>query len=307
MIVGLPLGIWMSRRKVVSAVVTPVLDLMQTIPAFCYLAPVALFFGIGASAALVLTFIYALPPLVRITEHGINTVSGTTVEAARSMGLTGRQMLRQVQLPMARRTIVVGINQCMMAALSMATIAALVDGPGLGKPVVSALQVLNVGAASVAGLAIVVMAIMLDRTTTAASERSSGRTDVASVSGPGVIIGGVVLEHLPRWATEDAGKGQRLPRLTKAGRWLLQGLLLIPVVFFVWLSRYDLKFAEFPDASETPVLKYISGPELTRYINEFTDWFVGSVDTFTIWLKDFVTEWMINPLRGPAGPSRPGG
>ena len=111
MIVGLPLGIWMSRRKVVSAVVTPILDLMQTIPAFCYLAPVALFFGIGASAALVLTFIYALPPLVRITEHGINTVSGTTVEAARSLGLTGGQMLRQVQLPMARRTIVVGINQ----------------------------------------------------------------------------------------------------------------------------------------------------------------------------------------------------
>ena len=106
------------------------------------------------------------------------------------------------------------------------------------------------------------MAIMLDRTTTAASERSSGRTDVASVGGPGVTIGGVVLEHLPRWATEDAGKGQRLPRLTKAGRWLLLGLLLIPVVFFVWLSRYDLKWAEFPDTSETPVLKYISGPEL---------------------------------------------
>jgi glycine betaine/proline transport system permease protein len=303
MLVGLPLGIWMSRRKIVSAVVTPVLDLMQTIPAFCYLAPVALFFGIGASAALVLTFIYALPPLVRITEHGINTVSGTTVEAARSLGLTRGQMLRQVQLPMARRTIVVGINQSMMAALSMATIAALVDGPGLGKPVISALQVLNVGAASVAGLAIVVMAIMLDRTTTAASERSSGRTDVGAVGGPGVTIGAVVLERLPRWATEDAGKGQRLPRLTTAGRWLLQGLLLIPVLFFVWLSRFDLKWAEFPDTSETPVLKYISGPELTRRINEFTDWFVGEVDTFTIWLKDFITEWMINPLEDLLGQS----
>ena len=94
------------------------------------------------------------------------------------MGLTRSQMLRQVQLPMARRTIVVGINQCTMAALSMATIAALVNGPGLGKPVVSALQVLNVGAAAVAGLAIVIVAIMLDRTTTAASERTTGRTDV---------------------------------------------------------------------------------------------------------------------------------
>jgi glycine betaine/proline transport system permease protein len=205
-------------------------------------------------------------------------------------------MLRQVQLPMARRTIVVGINQCTMAALSMATIAALVNGPGLGQPVVAALQILNVGAAAVAGLAIVVVAIMLDRTTTAASERTTGRTDVAAVSGMGVTIGGVVLERLPRWATEDAGKGQKLPRLTRAGRWLLMSVLLVPVIFFVWLSRYDLVYAEFPDVSETPVLKYISGAELTVYINEFTEWFVGGVDGFTNALKDGITEGVINPF-----------
>ena len=296
-LIGLPIGILMARNKRLSAVVTPVLDLMQTLPPFCYLAPVALFFGIGPAGALVLTFIYALPPLVRITEHGIKSVSATTVEAARSMGLTQRQMLRQVQLPMAQRTIVVGVNQSMMAALSMATIAALVNGPGLGRPVVTALQTLNVGAASVAGLAIVVMAIMLDRTTTAASERSSGRTDVGSASGMGVMLSAVALERLPRWATEDAGKGQRLPRLTKAGRWLLQGLLLVPVAFFVWLSRYDISYAEFPDVSETPVLSYVSGFELTRYINEFTDWFIGGIDTFTIAVKDNITEWTINPLQ----------
>ena len=296
LLVGLPVGIWMARSRAVSTAVTPALDLMQTIPAFCYLAPMALFFGIGPATAVVLTFIYSLPPLVRITEHAIKSVSATTVEAARSMGLTRSQMLRQVQLPMARRTIVVGVNQCTMAALSMATIAALVNGPGLGQPVVAALQILNVGAAGVAGLAIVVVAIMLDRTTTAASERTTGRTDVASVSGMGVTVGGVVLERLPRWATEDAGKGQKLPRLTRAGRWLLMSVLLIPVVFFVWLSRYDLVFAEFPDVSETPVLKYISGVELTRYINEFTEWFVGGVDGFTNALKDGITEWVINPF-----------
>jgi glycine betaine/proline transport system permease protein len=212
------------------------------------------------------------------------------------MGLTGGQMLRQVQLPMARRTIVVGINQSMMAALSMATIAALVNGPGLGKPVVAALQVLNVGAASVAGLAIVVMAIMLDRTTTAASERSTGKTNVGSASGMGVMFTGVVLERLPRWATEDAGRGQRLPRLTSSGRWLLQGLLLIPVIVCVVLSRQQLRFAEFPDVSDTPVLKWFSGPELTKRINQFTDWLIGGVDTYTIWIKDHVTEWVINPL-----------
>ena len=295
-VTGIPLGILMARSKGWSATVTPVLDLMQTVPAFCYLAPLALFFGIGPAVAVVLTFIYALPPLVRITEHGIRSVSSTTVEAARSMGLTPRQMLRQVELPMARRTIVVGINQCTMAALSMATIAALVNGPGLGKPVVSALQIQNVGAASVAGLAIVAMAIMLDRTTTAASERTTGRSDVGSVSGPGVMLTGVVLEKLPRWATEDAGKGQRLPRLTVAGRWLLLAVAFVPVVVAVWLSRTRLNFADFPDVSDTPVLKYVSGPELTSAINDFTEWFVGAVDSFTIATKDGVTEALINPL-----------
>jgi glycine betaine/proline transport system permease protein len=296
-VVGVPLGVLMSHSRAWSATITPVLDLMQTVPAFCYLAPLALFFGIGPAVAVVLTFIYALPPLVRITEHGIRSVSGTTVEAARSMGLTRQQMLRQVEIPMARRTIVVGVNQCMMAALSMATIAALVNGPGLGKPVVAALQIQNVGAASVAGLAIVAMAIMLDRATTAASERSAGRMDVSSVSSPGVMLTGVVLEKLPRWVKEDAGKGERRSRLTPAGRWLLRGVLLVPVLAAVWLSRTRLDYAEFPDVSETPVLKWISGPELAGAINDFTNWFVGAVDSFTLWLKDTVTTALINPLQ----------
>lgn len=296
-LIGIPVGILMARSRTVSTIVTPILDVMQTFPPFCYLAPVALFFGIGPASALVLTFIYAIPPLIRITEHGIRSVSPTTVEAARSMGLTRMQMLARVQLPMARRTIVVGVNQAMMAGLSMATIAALVNGPGLGKDVVTALQTLNVGAASVAGLAIVVMAIMLDRTTTAASERSANQGGVASVSGPGVMLTGVVLEHLPRWATEDAGKGQRLPRLTRAGRWLLLAVLLAPMVFLVWLSRYQLSFAEFPDVSDKPVLKYLSGSQLSGYINDFTDWFVSGVDSFTNALKDDVTKWGIDPLQ----------
>jgi glycine betaine/proline transport system permease protein len=295
-VLGIPIGVAMARSKATSTVITPMLDVMQTFPPFCYLAPFALFFGIGPATAVILTLIYALPPLVRITEHGIRSVPATTVEAARSMGLTTGQMLRQVQLPMAKRTIVVGINQSMMAALSMATIAALVNGPGLGKNVVSALQVLNVGAASVAGLCIVLMAIMLDRTTTAASERS-GKSNVGSASGMSVMLTGVVLEHLPRWATEDAGRGQRLPRLTVSGRWLLQGLLLIPVALCVYLSRYQLRYAIFPDVTDTPVLKWISGPELTRHINDFKDWFVGHVDTFTLWLKDHLTSWLINNLQ----------
>jgi glycine betaine/proline transport system permease protein len=300
-VLGIPVGIWMARSRAASAAITPILDIMQTMPAFCYLAPIALLFGIGSAAAMVLTIIYAVPPLVRITEHGIRGVSPTVVEAARSMGLTSTQMLRQVELPMARRTIVVGVNQCTMAALSMATIAALVNGPGLGLPVVQALQIENVGAASVAGLAIVLMAIMLDRTTTAASERTTGRTDVASASGFDWMIAGVWLEKLPRWATEDAGRGQKRPRVTTAGRWVLYGILMIPVLICVYLSRQRLNFAEFPDVTNTPVLKWISGPELTARINQFTNWFVDKVDRFTIAFKNDVTNWLINPLQDLLG------
>ncbi|MDQ6641791.1 MAG: ABC transporter permease subunit, partial [Actinomycetota bacterium] len=296
---GLPTGIAMARNKTVSALVTPVLDIMQTMPPFAYLSPIALFFGIGPTTAIVLTVIYALPPLVRITEHGIKSVSPTTVEAARSMGLTRGQMLRRVQLPMARRTIVVGINQSMMAALSMATIAALVNGPGLGKDVNAALQIQNIGAASVAGVLIVLMAIMLDRTTTAASERSEsmGRANVVSVSGPGVMLTGVVLEHLPRWATEEAGKGIRHPRLTPAGRWLVRGLLLVPVAILVYLSRQQILLAQFPTRQEWPFLKYLDGTTVTKLVNDFSTWFINHVDTFTLALKNDVTNWVLNPLQ----------
>ncbi len=298
-VVGLPTGIAMARRKSISALITPLLDIAQTLPPFAYLAPIALFFGIGPTTAIVLTVIYALPPLVRITEHGISSVPETTIEAARSMGMTSGQLLRRVQLPMARRTIVVGINQSMMAALSMATIAALVNGPGLGKPVNAALQIQNIGAASVAGILIVLMAIMLDRTTTAASERSesTGRASVASVSGPGVMLKGVVLEKLPRWATEDAGKGIRQPRLTNAGRWLVRILWLIPVFFLVYLSRQQLNFAQFPTRDQWPFLKPIDGTSVTKYINDFSNWFIDRVDTFTLALKNHSTNWVINPFQ----------
>ena len=145
-------------------------------PSFAYLAPLVLFFGIGPASAVVATLIYSLPPLARITAHGIRSVSPTTIEAVRSMGTSRWQVLRTVQLPMARRTIVVGLNQCTMAALSMATIAALINGPGLGQPVAQALQSLDIGDAFVSGIAIVIMAIVLDRTTTAASERAEVAT-----------------------------------------------------------------------------------------------------------------------------------
>ncbi|MEO5710704.1 MAG: ABC transporter permease subunit [Nocardioidaceae bacterium] len=257
-LIGLPLGIAMARRKVVSAALTPVLDVMQTMPSFAYLTPLALIFGIGPSSAVVLTLIYALPPLVRITEHGLRSVSVGTIEAAESLGVSRRQLLRQVQLPMARRTIIVGVNQCTMAALSMATIAALVNGPGLGKPVQAALQSLDVGKAAVAGLAIVLLAIMLDRTTTAASER-----------------------------VERQSRSSRLT--VKQRRMVIGGGLVVTVVAVV-LSRTYLPLATFPKSANV-------GPRFASAINDFTTSFVDLVDGATNGFKNVISYGFLNPLQ----------
>lgn len=293
-VIGLPLGIAMARKKAVSVAVTPVLDLMQTMPAFAYLAPLALIFGIGASSAVVCTLIYALPPLVRITEHGIRSVPETTLEAAGSLGVTTQQLLRRVQLPMARRTIVVGINQCTMAALSMATIAAFVNSPGLGKPVIAALQSLDVGGAAVSGFCIVIAAIMLDRTTTAASERSEklNRGALASVSRPGVMLMTVVLERLPRWATEEQ-RGRR-PLPSPMFRRTILALTFVPVLVAVLLSRQYLALATFPTSANV-------GPRIANAVGAFTETFVSSVDTFTNAFKNAISYGLLNPLQSLLG------
>ena len=216
LLAGLPLGIWMARSKAIAALVTPVLDVMQTMPTFCYLLPLVLFFGIGPAAAVAATMIYALPPVARISAHGIRTVSASTLEATSSMGSTRGQLLRKVQLPMAKRTIIVGVNQTIMAALSMATITALIGAPGLGQPVLQALQTLDVGTAFVSGLAIVIMAIMLDRTTTAASVRAeneirSGKHNsrlrrILLIAGGVVTVVCIYLSHQYTWAAEFPDK-----------------------------------------------------------------------------------------------------
>lgn len=195
-LIGIPMAIWMSRSSAASAAITPVLDAMQTMPSFAYLAPLALLFGIGNSGAVVVTLIYALPPLVRITAHALGTVSPTTVEATASLGSTENQQTRKVRLPMSKRTIIVGLNQTIMAALSMATIAAFIAGPGLGQPIVRALSILNVGVAFVAGGCVVLLAIMLDR----ATERAGIRAELAARSGGNENIRRIVLAALSVFA-----------------------------------------------------------------------------------------------------------
>ncbi|WP_408647533.1 ABC transporter permease [Streptomyces geranii] len=214
---AIPLGVWVGLSDRVNKVMTPVLDFMQTMPTFVYLAPLTLFFLIGGASATIATVIYAAPPAIRITAHAIRSVPETTVEAADSLGATRWQSLLKVLLPMSKRTVVMGVNQTIMAALAMVTIAALIDAPGLGKTVIQALQSLDVGTAFNAGLAIVIMAIVLDRVTTAASgreeaaRRSGGRFLARRrqlvVAGAAVTAVLVYLSHTYVWAAEFPGEG----------------------------------------------------------------------------------------------------
>jgi glycine betaine/proline transport system permease protein len=174
-IIGVPLGIVAGRSSRFMGFISPILDVMQIMPTFAYLAPLTLFFLIGPASAVIATLIYALPPAIRITAYGIRGVAEPTVEAAMSMGSTKLQILRKVQIPMARKQIVLAVNQTMMMALSMVVITALIDAPGLGKNITRSLETLNVGTAFDAGIAIVVLAIVLDRLTTQASEATERR------------------------------------------------------------------------------------------------------------------------------------
>lgn len=168
--IGIPLGIIAGRSRRVASAITPVLDVMQIMPTFAYLAPMTLLFSIGVRSATIATLIYAIPPAIRITALGIRSVPDVTMEAARSLGSTRWQSLSKVQLPLARRTIGIGINQTIMMALSMVVITALIGAPGLGADVLRALQQVNVGLAFQAGLAIVILAVVLDRLTDRAGE-----------------------------------------------------------------------------------------------------------------------------------------
>lgn len=164
-VVGVPLGVWSAKSNSVNQVVRPLLDFMQTLPSFVYLIPAVLLFGIGEVPAVIATFVFATPPAVRLTNLGIRQVPTEVVEAARSFGSTPWQMLTKVQLPMALPTIMAGINQTIMLALSMAVIASMIGAPGLGSIVLSGISSVNVGMGLVGGLGIVVLAIILDRVT----------------------------------------------------------------------------------------------------------------------------------------------
>ncbi|MBW6454660.1 MAG: proline/glycine betaine ABC transporter permease [Trueperaceae bacterium] len=167
LIIGLPLGILAARSDRFQAALRPVLDVMQTTPAFVYLVPVVMLFSIGTVAGVIATIIFALPPLIRLTDLGIRQVPDDVIEAAEAFGSSERQVLFKVRLPLALPTIMAGVNQTIMLALSMVVIAALIGAGGLGRPVVEGLNALRIGQAGIGGLAIVLLAIVLDRLTQA--------------------------------------------------------------------------------------------------------------------------------------------
>ena len=182
-VIAVPVGIWAARNDRVSAAVKPVLDLMQTMPGLVYLIPAIVFFSIGVVPGLVATVIFALPPGVRLTELGIRGVDAETVEAGHAFGATPGQILRGIQLPLAMPTIMTGVNQVIMLALSMAVIAGMAGADGLGKEVVQAMSTVDIARGAEAGLSVVLVAVYLDRLTAALGDlrgqTSSLRTGIA--------------------------------------------------------------------------------------------------------------------------------
>lgn len=182
LIIGIPLGILMSRSEKVQAGMRPVLDLMQTIPSFVYLVPVVMLFGIGKVPGAIVTMIYALPPVIRLTNFGIREVSHDLVEAARAFGANDWQVLFKVQLPQARPAIMTGVNQTIMLALSMVVVSSMISVPGLGQLVLSGIGRLDLGQATVGGFGIVMLAIAIDRLSQSFAQTTRQRV---GATGPG--------------------------------------------------------------------------------------------------------------------------
>ena len=170
LVVGIPLGILCAKSDRAERIIRPILDIMQTLPSFVYLVPVVMLFGIGEVPGVIATIIFAIPPLIRLTNLGIRQVSSEVIEAAIAFGSTPRQMLWEAQIPLAMPTILAGVNQAILMALSMSVVTSMIAVEGLGQMVLQGVGRLDVGLAAVGGLGIVLLAIMLDRLTQAIAE-----------------------------------------------------------------------------------------------------------------------------------------
>jgi len=226
-VVGIPLGIVAARSDRFAAVVRPILDIMQTIPAFVYLVPIVMLFGIGFVPGIIATIIFALPPLIRLTNLGIRQVQEELVEAAYAFGSTPRQVLWEIQVPLALRTIMAGLNQTLMLSLSMVVIAALIGAGGLGLTVLSGINKLDVGAAALGGIGIVLLAIILDRITQALGEGGVGRQ-------PAWTLGGVYRAVLG--APAAVVRALRGDRAARIGALKTAAAVAVAAILAVWYA-----------------------------------------------------------------------
>ena len=257
LLIGIPLGIWAGLSDRVLKLVTPILDLAQILPTLVYMAPLALFFLIGEATATIATMVYSIPISIRITSHAIRTLNFSPVEASISMGATEKQTLRKVQLPMAKQMIVLGINQTVMAALSFVVIAALIAAPGLGKPIVSALTIQNTGKGLVAGIAVVAMAIMLDRATSAAAVKQKS--------------------FIPPTPKQIAIRRRNI---------LIAGSAALIITI---ASRFVEKLQNFPVNQAFPL-------KVETITNNFVNYLVNDLSFITVGFKDFISIWVLNPI-----------
>ncbi len=269
LVIGIPLGILAARSPRFDSLLRPFLDAMQVMPAFVYLIPVVLFFGIARVPAVIATVIYALPPAVRLTALGIREVNTAAVEAADAFGSTGAQKLRKVQLPLAMPTILLGVNQTIMMALGIVVIAAMIGAGGLGGVVLKGLQRQDVGMALEAGIAIVLIAMMFDRISAGAARESRRAMEEAPPRRTTAV---------PRWLS----------------RYVYWATSLLICLFILFLADAIPALQEFP----TGLQLSIAGP-----VNRAVDWMrdnlyqIGSTPFGTGALSDFIIIWILNPLR----------
>lgn len=280
-LIGIPLGVWAAQSDRVERLMRPPLDAMQTMPTFVYLIPVLVLFGFGRPSALFATIIFAAPPIIRLTNLGIRQVSPEAVDAARSFGSTSRQTLYKVQLPLAKPSIMMGLNQTIMMALGMVIIVVLIGAPGLGRDVWLATKRVDVGLGLEAGLAVVLLAIILDRISYAFSQRDAPRN--ASKSESKRFSTGV--RRLER-ARSLCTHARVVDALCKGHSYLLMSVAA--VVLCVVLGRSVDELSSFP----SPSWIHFRNP-----VNSLVDWMNVNLGTFTNLIHVYVFIYGLKPVK----------
>jgi glycine betaine/proline transport system permease protein len=258
LLIGIPLGIWAGRNRKVERFVRPLLDTMQTMPAYVYLLPLVIFFGIGVATALIATVVFALPPAVRLTSHGVRTVPDPALEVGRAYGATERQVLRRIQLPLAKPSAMLGVNQALLMAFGMVVIAAIVGVENLGRTVLDGLQHLDVGVALNGGVAIVILAIVLDRVS------ESWSTLDRVTRGRGITVFG---RSVPKWM-------------------LAIGAAAVTVIA-VGIGRYVLVQEDFPPSPRI---------DIVEPTNEAVAWINDNLGGITSAVSDALVTYALDPI-----------